>query len=322
MRLRILLQVFKPITFVLAAICFVILCPLVILGQVFPGTPIVEMAVSYLPQVVLLSGLAALGLAAHRPRVAILGGAMTLVAALPFLTFAKYQAPGQSDCAPGACLTVITANVFERSESMSELGKIAQRENADLVAINEASHSFGLEDFQISFPGFERLSSAAEKTPTQHSSKALTLLSRKPVEHVVQLQPNQAAGRSLFFADLAGTWSGTRVVITHPLIPISQSWTEARNSLLEFAGNTAADADNFILMGDFNTTPWSATFRKLPGKRAGDPRFSATWPTFFPLMGIPIDHIMASEDLELVEFKILDSVGSDHYPLMARFRKK
>ena len=104
--------------------------------------------------------------------------------------------------------------------------------------------------------------------------------------------------------------------------PVTASWTQARNNLLSIAGDTAATAEQFILMGDFNTTPWSATFRDLPGNRAGDPRFSATWPTFFPALGISIDHILASDNLELVEFKVLESVGSDHYPLMAKFRLK
>jgi len=204
-------------------------------------------------------------------------------------------------------------------DAMVQLGALAEQEQADLVAINEASPRFGHQDFDHHFPAFEQLRTGLDPA-LPHYARALTLLSRQPVKQSRKLLPDQAAGRGLMVADLAGNWGGTRIVITHPLIPVTSSWTQARNTLLDIAGDTAQQADRFILMGDFNTTPWSATFRDLPGKRAGDPRFSATWPTFFPMMGITIDHILASENLELVEFKVLESVGSDHYPLMARFK--
>ena len=315
-------EIFKPISFVLAAGCFLVLCPLVILAQLVPGIPVFEIVVSYLPQIVLLSALTAIGLGFYKPRAATVAGAVTLVAALPFVTFSKFQAPSKAECAPSTCLTVITANVFMRSDAMIELGALAQQEQADLVAINETAPRFSPQDFDTTFPEFERLRTARSEQPYRQASRALTLLSRKPVDHLQNITPAQAAGRSLMFADLAGDWGGTRIVITHPLIPVSSSWTEARNTLLNVAGSTAAASDSFILMGDFNTTPWSSTFRTLPGRRAGDPRFSATWPTFFPLLGISIDHILASENLELVEFRVLKSVGSDHYPLLARFRRK
>lgn len=309
----------KPMLTALAAGCFLVLCPLVILAQLAPGVPLFEMAVSYLPQVFVLSIFTALGLATFRPRLAAAGGVIAAVAAFPFLTFSKFHQPSQIDCPPEACLTVITANVYMQRDAMVQLGALAEKEQADLVAINEASPKFGHQEFDHHFPAFEQLRTGLDPSLPNYA-RALTLLSRQPVKQSHKVLPEDAAGRGLMVADLAGEWGGTRVVITHPLIPITPSWTEARNSLLSQAGETAAQADRFILMGDFNTTPWSATFRDLPGKRAGDPRFSATWPTFFPMMGITIDHILASENLELVEFKVLESVGSDHYPLMARFR--
>lgn len=309
----------KPVLTALAALCFLVLCPLVILAQVAPGVPLFEMAVSFLPQIFALSIFTALGLAAFRPRSAAAGGVIAAVAAFPFLTFSKFHAPSRIDCPPEACLTVITANVFMQPDAMVQLGALAEQEQADLVAINESSPRFGHQEYDHHFPTFERLRSGLDPALPRYS-RALTLLSRQPVKQTRKLLPDQAAGRGVMVADLAGDWGGTRIVIAHPTIPATSTGTQARNTLLDVAGDTAEQADRFILMGDFNTTPWSATFRDLPGKRAGDPRFSATWPTFFPMMGITIDHILASENLELVEFKVLDSVGSDHYPLMARFK--
>ncbi len=315
-------QILKPISVLLASVCFLVLCPLVVLAQLMPGISVLEMGVSFLPQILFVSLISVIALALYQPRAAVLSGLITVIAALPFVTFSKYQTPSGGPCPPAECLTVITANVFQQKDAMVELGALAQQEQADLIAINETAPGFSQQDFDTTFPDFEHLQPPRSAMPSPHGSLALTLLSRKPVENVQTLIPERTAGRSLLFADLAGNWRGTRIVITHPLIPVSQSWTAARNTLLTIAGSTAAESESFILMGDFNMTPWSATFRTLPGKRAGDPRFSATWPTFFPLMGISIDHILASETLELVEFRVLESVGSDHYPLLARFRRK
>lgn len=309
-------RVLKLLATVFAFVCCAILCPMVLLAQAVSGVTLLEMTVSFLPQIVILSAISVVGLMAFRPRAAAIGGVLTALAAMPFVTFSKFHTQQPSDCPPGDCLTVITANVFAQPDAMVELGSLAVREQADLVAINETSPAFDPEDFDRHFPTFDQLQSSPAHP------LALTLLSRKPVEQLSKVTPDGTAGRGLMFADLAGDWDGTRIVITHPLIPVSSSWTQARNNLLDAAGATAEDAERFILMGDFNTTPWSPTFRNLPGKRAGDPRFSATWPTFLPVMGISIDHILASENFELIEFKVLESVGSDHYPLLARLKRK
>jgi endonuclease/exonuclease/phosphatase family metal-dependent hydrolase len=43
-----------------------------------------------------------------------------------------------------------------------------------------------------------------------------------------------------------------------------------------------------------------------------------TWPTFFPLLGIPIDHCLVSADLGVAQYRRLADFGSDHYPVLAR----
>jgi endonuclease/exonuclease/phosphatase (EEP) superfamily protein YafD len=49
-----------------------------------------------------------------------------------------------------------------------------------------------------------------------------------------------------------------------------------------------------------------------------------TWPTSFPqLLGAPIDHVMATDDWEVVGFRVIgsrDGEGSDHRPVLAQLR--
>ncbi len=43
-----------------------------------------------------------------------------------------------------------------------------------------------------------------------------------------------------------------------------------------------------------------------------------TWPSILPI-GVPIDHILATRDVALREFRVLRGVGSDHLPISAEF---
>jgi endonuclease/exonuclease/phosphatase (EEP) superfamily protein YafD len=73
-----------------------------------------------------------------------------------------------------------------------------------------------------------------------------------------------------------------------------------------------------LLVGDLNATPWSHGMRLLRdgtdlGYRSPDPAWTATWYSFY-LLGIPIDHALATPPLVIARREIGPSVGSDHRP--------
>lgn len=78
-----------------------------------------------------------------------------------------------------------------------------------------------------------------------------------------------------------------------------------------------------ILVGDFNDVAWSKVskkFKKMTGLK--DVRigrgFFSTFPSYSPLQ-IPLDHVFCSPQLKLIDFRTLDSVGSDHNPVSVTF---
>lgn len=77
-----------------------------------------------------------------------------------------------------------------------------------------------------------------------------------------------------------------------------------------------------MVLGDLNTTPWSAVFRQLvqeSGLENGRIGFGIqpTWPVFLPL--IPIDHALVSPGITIHQFQTGPFVGSDHYPILVEF---
>lgn len=83
-------------------------------------------------------------------------------------------------------------------------------------------------------------------------------------------------------------------------------------------------ASPVLLLGDLNVSPWSPYFRRL--LRESGLRDSSqgrgvrpTWPTFNPLMLIPIDHCLYSPGIAIVNRQTGPHVGSDHFPVIVDF---
>jgi endonuclease/exonuclease/phosphatase (EEP) superfamily protein YafD len=75
-----------------------------------------------------------------------------------------------------------------------------------------------------------------------------------------------------------------------------------------------------VVMGDFNCTPWSSFFMELQKKASlRDSRqgfgYQGTWPVSGDFLSIPIDHILVSDGIEVVQRTVLPAAGSDHYPI-------
>lgn len=295
---------------------------LTLLAQMIPNSFLLEMIASFLPHIVVIALVVSVLVAYYDKKIAGAGALLTLIAALPFLAFSKFVTPSDTDCGPSDCLTVITANVFGRPGATLKVLELAADVNADVVALNESINLIRQPEYRSAFDGYEHVVHAAWENMPRHMGNALTLATDQPLAFRDRVLRQDTARRAYIVADLDGAWSGTRLVAAHAMTPVSPRGLQTRNTLLNAAGQAAEESESFILMGDFNLTPWTPTFRRLPGKRAGDPRFAQTWPVKFGPFGIPIDHIMFSDDLELVETRILDPTGSDHYPVLARFRRK
>ncbi len=111
------------------------------------------------------------------------------------------------------------------------------------------------------------------------------------------------------------------VYAVHPRPPDSPAAAEARDSLFtELSGLVARESIPVIVIGDFNATPWSSTFRKFEGETGlvNSQRgygLAATWPTSLPIRLIPLDHMMHSDSLTTITRLVGPDLGSDHMPL-------
>ena len=113
------------------------------------------------------------------------------------------------------------------------------------------------------------------------------------------------------------------VLGTHPLAPTDRERAGLRDSQLRFARDWAMGQEGaFIIVGDFNATPWSSPFRELMG--AGgmlNSQIGFGLQPSFPvesnlLLRVPIDHLVHSGSLEVTDRRLGPALGSDHFPLV------
>ena len=81
-----------------------------------------------------------------------------------------------------------------------------------------------------------------------------------------------------------------------------------------------------MLVGDLNTTPYSAYFRNLQEKSGLQNamqglRTEGTWPSFLlSFLRIPLDHLLVSKTIGVVSQTIGPDLGSDHMSVLSRVR--
>jgi endonuclease/exonuclease/phosphatase family metal-dependent hydrolase len=116
-------------------------------------------------------------------------------------------------------------------------------------------------------------------------------------------------------ATLGGDFSGLNIIGVHfPRVPHIEAQFRQMAVLLEYLDEMPG---TFVLMGDFNATPFSALSSEF-SDRTQMRRLTSipSWPAFGELPQFGIDHIFVSREIRLLEkARIGRRSGSDHYPV-------
>lgn len=124
-------------------------------------------------------------------------------------------------------------------------------------------------------------------------------------------------------------WTETvSVLATHPLAPTDAERADLRDAQLGYAGAWAAEQTGpFLVVGDFNATPWSWPFRRLMDQAdlVNSQKGFGLQPTFPTqsnlLIRVPIDHLVHSPALEVTGRHLGPAMGSDHFPIVVDLQR-
>ena len=247
--------------------------------------------------------------------VASLAGAMHAMPRAPLVEPSSQNAE-QND------LTIIWCNLLGNMDAAARVALLAQELDADVVALSEMP-SGSFDQVVGLFSGFPYTIYTGDADIVDGPAASRTaMLSRRAFRQIEIHEEPDWARRPFIRAELNLNESVLALVAAHPRPPSTEQKFKTRDGVISAVSQAVSQHERYVVMGDFNVTPWSPSFHRLPGVRAGDPRLESTWLTRWPGLGLPIDHIMLGDQVELLSYRIGPRVGSDHLPLIARIRLK
>ena len=216
------------------------------------------------------------------------------------------------------CVSVLFANVLMENGDKQAVADLIRDRRPDVVLLLETDAAWvsALEDLTAEFE-------TALLQPQQDHYGLMFLTNLKAREAAIRtvVEPRIPSVR----AELT-LRSGDRFMFygLHPEPPVMGNDTDERDAeLVLVARDVKRDAMPAIVGGDLNDVAWSHTtrlFKRISGLL--DPRVGrglyATFPVGKPWFAWPLDHLFHTNDFQLDRLEVLESVGSDHYPVFAR----
>jgi endonuclease/exonuclease/phosphatase (EEP) superfamily protein YafD len=245
-----------------------------------------------------------------RPRFVLLACLLSLSANAYELALARGDAAFAQPSSP--TLRLVSLNVHTRNAGKAAVLDYLRSADADVIFLMEVDAAWihALAELERTHPDF--------RTWPRDDNFGLAIYSRVPLRDVELLQPPASATPSML-AHL--TWQGRQLALlgVHPLPPMGDHLSALRDAQLQDTAALVHKLDlPVLLVGDLNSTPWSNGMRLLRdgtelAYRSPDPAWTATWYSFH-LLGIPIDHALATPPLVIAHRQIGPDVGSDHRP--------
>lgn len=204
-------------------------------------------------------------------------------------------------------VTILSMNIKYRENAAKELEKIAEKNSCDIVIISETNEKIldnKFKKFEYSF--FEKSSGIYVFSKKPLSNKSLIDLDkdRKGLQIDVHLNRRQF-----------------RLITCHLSWPIYAKHYRALKAIQK----NSTKRDRLILVGDFNSTPWSAPMRQLlANSELKDARdgtgITSTWHLDSKKrFGLIIDHMLYRGPINSKIFKVIPTEFSDHNALLGTF---
>ena len=211
--------------------------------------------------------------------------------------------------------TIFSVNAYKDNHDPEELREILQKTDPQLLLIIEMTEH--LEKKLIT-----EFSNYAYRLQTPvRDGFSICLLSKEPLEDT-DITHHGPGNTPLMRARTKINGKNYQIYSAHPKPALNKKWSEERHQYFSEIQEIVADKNGepVIVMGDFNSVPWEKHFVTFLTKTnlkstIKDQGYKVTWPVYFPLMGIPMDHILMSHGENYSNVQVGPYVGSDHYPL-------
>jgi endonuclease/exonuclease/phosphatase (EEP) superfamily protein YafD len=281
---------------------------------------ILDLAAHFRPHLVAISFVwLFLAIVQRRPIAAIACAALLAINAAPIVPYVTAQAQPADEA--GSPLRVMTYNMHGRTTRRAAFLEFVHAEQPDVILLTEVPNYY---DWLIDSLGADYPHRIDGNSGRPHD---LMLFSRWPV---ARYQIDRSVDRALpvLAADLCeeaaeGRSHCLRLVGVHAVAPFGAR-AQQHEAQLALAARALADAPagGAVLAGDLNMTPWAPDFRRLIEKTglrdaALGRSITATWMSRQAMVGLAIDHVLASPQIGVRDYLVGPDLGSDHLPVVA-----
>ena len=210
--------------------------------------------------------------------------------------------------------SLLSFNSYCENKNLNKIKSLIQKTDPHIMLIMELTetHRLSLKDELAKYP-------YTLETPVRDGF-SIGLFSKSIMKNT-QITHHGPSDSPLLYAQIEINERWYSVYSAHPKPALNKEWSDERHEYFK-AIEQILGKDNGpkIMMGDFNSVPWEDHFQtfleraKLKSSLV-DQGYKVTWPVYCLPMGIPMDHILLSPDIQYKDVKVGPSAGSDHYPL-------
>lgn len=266
------------------------------------------------------------------------GGLMLLALMTTLRTMALSEDPN-SAAAPD--LKLISINLERLYLNNKTLTDYLEAENADILLFQETF--WWQQDRLLAIDGLTEIAGLGPYP--EHLVRGelgqTSIFSKFPITNVEYIEVpatdirNLTGYREIVILDIETPQGPIQLFAVHPNSPRSPTrWQERQNylALLTEAVQRRQQASNspVIIMGDWNTSPWSGHFFTLLDKTGLNTAFPNGIPQttrFFYdyrlhwILGAIVDHVAISDDFQFADVSLGPDVGTDHLPLEVELQR-
>ena len=221
---------------------------------------------------------------------------------------------------PESALSILNFNTeFQHNSDYKSFSKLIEERNPDLITLVEVDSKWikALEPTTASYP-YKKI---------ELTGPGMAFFSKLPIEtyrvdyfgkyHHPRMKLSLSCGKRLI-----------NTIIAHPTTPKSDfGYRERTAEMALIADELASMCNPKLLIGDFNCSSWSPSFEVFGRAEVRDSQDGygpqPTWPArtgrlieglpVAPL--VPIDHVLVSKDIFVLDRQVGPPVGSDHLPV-------
>ena len=234
----------------------------------------------------------------------------------PYTPLGTVQVLAAQSCADASRLTLLESNVQMTNEHAERLFDEIRNNQPDVILVEEVDAWWHeqLETLNDTYPYRQHY--------VTQNYYGIDLLSRYPLLDPTIVFPARSYDPAVFAGVRLPSGQVVFIYGIHPRPPtFGQSSAERDAQILETALRIADAGGPAMLAGDLNATPWSRIVRRTARiAHLLDPRIGRgwfpTWKAHSVILRWPLDNVLFTNELTLINYRVLPPIGSDHQPTL------